>query len=123
MLSATEDETANLINKAKTDSERFITYDPVNRPEVSNLLLLVSLCTGETPEKIASEIGNGGSGQLKKILSESLNEYLRPLRKKRSELESNMEYIRQVLKKGIEKAREVASATLEEVREVMNMNI
>ncbi|NLL12518.1 MAG: tryptophan--tRNA ligase [Fibrobacter sp.] len=123
MLSATEDETANLIKKAKTDSERFITYDPVNRPEVSNLLLLVSLCTGETPEKIASEIGNGGSGQLKKILSESLNEYLRPLRKKRSELESNMEYIRQVLKKGIEKAREVASATLEEVREVMNMNI
>lgn len=123
MLSATEDETANLIKKAKTDSERFITYDPVNRPEVSNLLLLVSLCTGETPEKISSEIGNGGSGQLKKILSESLNEYLRPLRKKRSELESNMEYIRQVLKKGIEKAREVASATLEEVREVMNMNI
>ena len=60
---------------------------------------------------------------MKKILSESLNEYLRPLRKKRSELESNMEYIRQVLKKGIEKAREVASATLEEVREVMNMNI
>ncbi len=123
MLSATEDETANLIKKAKTDSERFITYDPVNRPEVSNLLLLISLCTGEAPEKIASEIGNGGSGQLKKILSESLNEYLRPLRKKRSELESNMEYIRQVLKKGIEKARNIASATLEEVRDVMNMNI
>lgn len=123
MLSATEDETANLIKKAKTDSERFITYDPVNRPEVSNLLLLISLCTGEAPEKIASEIGNGGSGQLKKILSESLNEYLRPLRKKRSELEANMEYIRQVLKNGIEKAREIASATLEEVRDVMNMNI
>lgn len=123
MLSATEDETANLIKKAKTDSDRFITYDPVNRPEVSNLLLLVSLCKGEAPEKIASEIGNGGSGQLKKILTESLNEYLRPLRKKRSELESNMDYIRQVLKKGIEKARAIAIETLDEVRDVMNMNI
>ncbi len=123
MLSATEDETANLIKKAKTDSERIITFDPVNRPEVSNLLLLISLCTGEAPEVIASKIGDGGSGQVKKILTESLNEYLRPLRKKRSELESNMEYIRQVLKKGIEKARAIASETLEEVRDVMNMNI
>ncbi len=123
LLSATEDETVKLIKKAKTDSERFITFDPVNRPEVSNLLLLISLCTGETPEKIASEIGDGGAGQLKKVLSESLNEYLRPLRKKRAELETNIEYIRQVLKNGIEKARQVASETLEEVREVMNMNI
>ncbi len=123
MLSATEDETVNLIKKAKTDSERFITFDPLNRPEVSNLLLLISLCTGEAPEQIASGIGDGGGGQLKKILSESLNEYLRPLRKKRSELESNMGYIHQVLKKGIERAREIASATLEEVRDVMNMNI
>ena len=43
MLSADEDETARLIKKAKTDSERVITYDPENRPEVANLLLLTSL--------------------------------------------------------------------------------
>ncbi|HAW71114.1 MAG TPA: tryptophan--tRNA ligase, partial [Firmicutes bacterium] len=43
MLSTDEDETAQLIKKAKTDSERTITYDPDNRPEVANLLLLISL--------------------------------------------------------------------------------
>lgn len=123
MLSATEDETANLIKKAKTDTERFITFDPEKRPEVSNLLLLISLCTGQSPENIASEIGNGGAGQLKRMLTESLNEYLKPFRKRRVELESNMEYIRQVLKNGVKKAREIASETLEEVREVMNMKI
>jgi tryptophanyl-tRNA synthetase len=47
MLSADEDETARLIKKAKTDSERVITYDPENRPEVANLLLLTSLTTGK----------------------------------------------------------------------------
>lgn len=52
MLSADEDETAQLIKKAKTDSERRITYDPENRPEVSNLLLLTSLTTGRPPEKL-----------------------------------------------------------------------
>lgn len=123
MLSSTEDETANMIKKAKTDTERFITYDPEKRPEVSNLLLLVSLCSNRSPEKIAEDIGNGGAGQLKKELTESINEYLRPLRKRRIELESNMEFIRQTLKNGITRARELATETLEEVREVMNMKI
>jgi tryptophanyl-tRNA synthetase len=123
MLRATEDETVTLIKKAKTDADRFITYDPENRPEVSNLLLLISLCTGQTPEKIAEEIGNGGAGVLKKRLTETLNEYLRPIRKKRCELETDMDYIRQVLRNGVLEARKIASATLEEVLEVMNMNI
>lgn len=123
MLSASEDETAALIKKAKTDSQRLITYDPENRPEVSNLLMLISLSTGEAPEVIAERIGEGGAGQLKKVLTESLNEYLRPLRTKRKELEANTDYVRDVLKNGITHAREIAEGTLEEVRKVMNMEI
>ena len=123
MLCATEDETAKLIKKAKTDAERFITYDPVNRPEVANLLMLISLCTDETPEAIAQRIGDGGGGMLKNMLTESLNEKLRPLREERKRLESAPDYIRQVLLTGSEKAREMAVETLNEVRHVMNMEI
>lgn len=123
MLCASEDETASLIKKAKTDANRMITYDPEIRPEVSNLLTLISLSTGKTPETIAEEIGDGGSGTLKKVLTESLNEYLRPLRKKRTELEQNPDYIRQVLEKGIAGARKIAMETLDEVLEVMNMKL
>lgn len=123
MLGATEDETAELIKKAKTDGERLITYDPVNRPEVANLLSLISLCTGEAPEAVAARIGEGGGGMLKEELTMALNEELRPLRKKRAELEKEPEYIRSVLTDGVKKAREIASQTLEEVRSVMNMVI
>lgn len=123
MLSATEDETAALIKKAKTDGNRIITYEPETRPEVANLLMLISLTTGKEPEAIAAEIGEGGGGKLKSMLTESLNEYLRPLRTKRRELEQNPDYIRKVLLNGIEKAREMANATLEEVRNAMNMGI
>ena len=123
MLSATADETAKLIKKAKTDSERIITYDPVNRPEVANLLQLISLCTKEDPAAIASRIGDGGSGVLKSTLTEALNENLRPLREKRAQLEKEPEYIRQVLLTGAEKARAIGIKTLEEVRSVMNMEI
>lgn len=123
MLCATEDETANLIKKAKTDSIRTITYDPENRPEVANLLMLISLATGDSPEAIAERIGDGGAGQLKKLLTESLNDYLRPIRLKRKAIESDMDYVRQTLKNGIEKARQVAELTLSEVRKAMNMDI
>lgn len=123
MLSATEDETASLIKKAKTDSIRQITYDPINRPEVSNLLLLISLATGEDPEAIAGRIGEGGAGQLKKLLTETLNDYLKPIRQRRKELESDMGYVRDVLRSGIQKAREVAELTLSEVRKSMNMEL
>ena len=122
-LSATEDETAALIKKAKTDADRNITYDPVNRPEVANILMLISLCTKEAPEAIAQRIGDGGGGMLKKMLTEALNEELRPLRQKRAELEKNPDYIRQVLLDGSEHARAIAVKTLSEVREAMNMVI
>ncbi len=123
MLSATADETAKLIKKAKTDQERNITYDPVNRPEVSNLLRIISLCTGEEPENVAARIGEGGGGMLKSTLTEALNEELRPLREKRAQLEKEPEYIRKVLLDGVEKARAIAQETLKEVRHVMNMEI
>jgi tryptophanyl-tRNA synthetase len=123
MLSASEDETAKLIKKAKTDQDRHIAYDPKNRPEVANLLRIISLCTGEAPELIAERIGDGGGGMLKSTLTEALNEELRPLRAKRAELEKQPELIRQVLLEGVEKARAIARQTLEEVRHVMNMEI
>ena len=122
-LCSTEDETAKLVKKAKTDGERMITYDPVNRPEVANLLQLISLCTKESPEAIAARIGEGGGGMLKNELTMALNEELKPLRAKRAELEKNPDYIQKVLLEGSRRAREIACQTLDEVRDAMNMKI
>jgi tryptophanyl-tRNA synthetase len=121
MLSASEDETAALIRRAKTDAEKRITYDPINRPEIANLLNLIALCSGNSPEEIADRIGDGGAEKLKLVLTGALNEYLRPLRSRRKELEADMGYIREVLNTGVRQAREVGEKTLLEVRQVMNM--
>lgn len=123
MLSASEDETVSLIKKAKTDSQRQITYDPAGRPEVANLLHLCGLVTGEKPEAIADSIGEGGGGQLKARLAEGMNEYLRPHRARRKQLESNLDYIRTILRRGIDEARTAGTATLTEVRRAMNMEL
>jgi tryptophanyl-tRNA synthetase len=120
-LRMSADETARKIKGAKTDSDRVITYDPDERPEVANLLTLISLCEGVPPEQVADEIGDGGGGALKKRLTDAVNDELAPLRARRAELEADPSYVAQVLRRGNERANEVAEATLDEVREAMGM--
>ena len=116
------DQTAKLIKKAKTDSQRTITYDPSERPEVSNLLMLASLCNGRDPRQLAEEIGDGGAGKLKALVTEAINDYFAPIRQRRQELAANEDYLLQVLHAGNDKANQVASETLDNVRKAMKMD-
>ena len=119
-LAADADETARLLKRAKTDSERHITYDPATRPEVSSLLLLAALCLDRAPEDVAEDIGAAGSAALKKTVTEAVNEYLAPIRARRTEYAQDRAHLRQTLREGNERARAVADATLAEVRAAMN---
>lgn len=121
-LGMSADETAKILKKAKTDAERRITFDPVNRPEVSNLLMLASLSTGREPAAIADEIGDRGAGALKAFVTESLNEMFAPMRARRAELLANEDYLWSVLRAGDEKANAQADETLDEVRTAMQMD-
>lgn len=123
MLKSTREEIINVVKKAKTDSERFITFDPENRPDVARLLTLISLTSGRNEVDVANEIGNGGAKMLKDMLVESVDKFLTPIRKRRKELENNPEKIKEILFRGVDKAREEATKTLVEVRKVMNMCI
>lgn len=122
MLKMSADETEKKIKRAKTDSERLITFDPVNRPEVANLLTILSECTGQEPSELAHEIGDRGAGTLKMMTAKALNDHLAPLRQRRAEIEKNPDYLFEVLKSGSEVAREKAIETLTLVREAMGMN-
>ena len=117
----TEDETAKLIRKSRTDSERNITFDPENRPEISGLLTTAGICLGRDPKEIADEIGMGGAGQLKRLVTDAVNGYFEPIRARRAELVKDMDYIRDVLHEGNRHANEMADQTLAEVREAMGM--
>ncbi len=120
-IGMTADETAKLIKRAKTDSDRMITFDPTNRPEVSNLVLLTALATGGDPVQIADELGMAGGGGLKKMVTEAINEHFAPIRAKRLELAANPDHLRDVLRDGNERANAIAEKTLDEVRRAMSM--
>ncbi len=115
------DTTARLIRKAVTDPDRHITFDPVGRPEVSNLVLLAALCLDRDPTAVADELGDAGGGGLKKLVTEAVNERFAPVRARRAELLADPGALRQVLRDGNERANAVAEATLDDVRTAMSM--
>ena len=121
-LRMSADETARALRKAKTDSERHITYDPLARPEVANLLVLASLCGAGAPQEVAERIGDGGAGALKKLTIEAVNEFFAPIRARRAELAADEGHLLEVLRAGNARANEVADRTLEAVRTAMGMS-
>jgi tryptophanyl-tRNA synthetase len=119
-IAATADETAQLLRQAKTDSDPHITYDPHNRPEVANLVLLTALCEEVEPRQVAEQIGSRGAAELKRRATEAVNERLRPIRDRRSELIRDRGYLRTVLRAGSAAARGIAQSTLAQVTAAMH---
>jgi tryptophanyl-tRNA synthetase len=120
-LAASADETARLIRGAKTDAERYVSYDPERRPEVSNLVLLAALALGRSPQDVVADLGTGGAAALKDTVTMAVNELLAPVRARRAEYARDLGYVRRVLREGNARAEAIAAATLDEVRAAMGM--
>ncbi|UZN05430.1 tryptophan--tRNA ligase [Cellulomonas sp. S1-8] len=121
-IRATEEETVRFVKRAKTDSERHITYEPDRRPEIANLLTIGAHFAGTTPEALAEEVGAAGAGRLKQVVTEALVEGLRPMRERRAEAAAQgPEYLQAILARGNQRARDIADRTLDDVRDLMGM--
>lgn len=118
-LAMTADRTATLIRRTPTDSERTITFDPEHRPGVSALLTTAALCSGTDEHTLANQIGDAGSGALKKFTTDAVNDFLAPHRQRRQDLARDPGFIRTVIRTGNTRANEIADRTLDEVRSAM----
>jgi tryptophanyl-tRNA synthetase len=109
------------IMRAVTDSGREIKFsDDPERAGVNNLLELYEALTGQSREDIEAHFANvRGYGDLKKEVTEVVNETLAPIQKRYSDLTADEQYIDDLLARGAARAAEVANATLETVRERM----
>ncbi len=100
---------------------------PLEAPKDPNKCKVMALLRLVAPEEEVKEweeryrAGGTGYGHTKKRLVELLVEYFRPYREKRKELEQNLDYVEEVLRKGGKQARAVAAKTMEEVREATGL--
>ncbi|HLH74184.1 MAG TPA: tryptophan--tRNA ligase [Chloroflexota bacterium] len=106
--------------RAVTDNGREVRYDEKNKPGVSNLMVILSLCSGRSLEEIARTYNSSGYAQFKKDTAEAVIATLEPIQRRYQELvESGA--IDQVLCVGAARARQVASAKLAVVQDRMGL--
>ncbi len=72
--------------------------------------------------KAQYQAGGLGDVMIKNFLSRVLNDTLEPIRQRRHELEKNIPYVYDVLRRGSEQARAVAAQTLSDVKKAMKIN-
>lgn len=91
------------IASAVTDSDNVIKYNPVNKPGISNLLVILSACTNKQVEVLESELKNTNYADFKKIVADAVVSTLEPLQSKYYEY-LNSPLLDEILNKGRDKA-------------------
>jgi len=115
------DEITAKVRSAVTDSVRGVTYDPVSRPGVSNLVTMISGCTGEDIQDVAKRLADKGHGDLKKEVVDAVELRLGPVRREYERIRKDEGWIKEVGKQGVEKARTLASQTMIEVKSKLGL--
>jgi tryptophanyl-tRNA synthetase len=113
----------NKLKGAFTDPQRLRRSDP-GRPEVCNIYTMhKAISTPEEVERTYNECTTAARGcvDCKKVLMESIDRELVPLRAKRAELGAAPDAMRSVLGDGAAKARRIARETMAEVRSKMGV--
>jgi tryptophanyl-tRNA synthetase len=93
-------------------------------PDNCNVVALFKLfASGEELEEMKAKYraGGYGYGHAKQALFEKMWSYFEPMRQKRAELEANIDYVWEVLRKGGDRAREEAQLTMDKVRKAVGL--
>jgi tryptophanyl-tRNA synthetase len=106
---------AKRIRSAVTDNEREVRFDGVQKPGISNLLLIASALTGRSVQMLEADYEGKGYGDFKKDVAEIVVDTATPYRSRTLALMDDPAELDRILAEGAERARDVASATLARV--------
>lgn len=107
-------------SRAVTDSDMCVRYDWDTKPEVSNLLEIYSVFSGESIASIEKQYDGQGYGAFKKGLAEAVITKLEPIQKTYHEIVNSAE-LDSILKDGAARANETAQATLTAAKRAMGL--
>lgn len=124
LLTDSSEDIQKKIKQALTDSEPNITYDPVNRPGVSNLVEILSHfdSNGKTCAELADELRSTSMKSLKSVVATTIDAHLRDIRGRYFEIiGKEAGYIEDVAEEGARQARANAEITMGAVRSALGL--
>ena len=109
------------IASAVTDSDGIIKFDPIHKPGISNLLSIMSCCTGRTIETLEQEFKGIGYGEFKQAVADSVVNLITPIQQKYEYFLNNKELLDKILDDGALKASSYARKTISKVKRKMGL--
>lgn len=110
------------VRKAVTDSVHAVTYDPVTRPGVSNLVSIFAALKDITVDEVCMEYVDKQSVQLKDDLVDLLVNELTPIQKKMKQLKCDVAYVDKVLSSGSKQASELARTNYNKIEVLLGLS-
>ena len=114
-LSDTPEIIQTKFRKALSDSSSVITYDPIERPAIANLIEIYCAVTELDTESACKEFRHIDTVRFKSLVADAVIEKLNPIRMEYERISQNVHYLQQVLQEGNSKAAVLAEQTLSEV--------
>ncbi|RWZ55152.1 tryptophan--tRNA ligase [Halobacillus fulvus] len=108
------------VKSAVTDSEGIVKYDKENKPGVSNLLTIHSICSGVSIEELEQRYEGKGYGDFKQGVAESIISVLKPIQDRYHEL-IDSEELDDILDQGADKASFEAQKMLRKAKKAMGL--
>lgn len=108
------------IKSAVTDSEGVVSYDPINKPGVANLLTIEAALTGESIDSLVAKYEGSGYGDFKASVAKAVTEHLAPIQERYAALLGSEE-LDAILDAGAEKANYLANKTLKKMENAMGL--
>jgi tryptophanyl-tRNA synthetase len=100
------------VRSAVTDSGNEVRRSE-DKPGITNLIDMMAVATGSTPEEIEARFDGTGYGRFKEEVAEAVVALLDPIRLRYGELRANQAVLRAILAEGAAKAELIAAQTLE----------
>lgn len=120
-LDDTKEDIILKIKSATTDSDKFIKFDPNNKPGISNLILIYQAVTNKGIKDIENEFKNSNYSNFKEKVFLALNISLDKIRKEIINWRAKESQLKDLLNKNSIKAREIAEKKTFEVKKVMGL--
>jgi tryptophanyl-tRNA synthetase len=114
------DDIRRKLGRAETDSGREVVRAP-DKPGISNLIEILAVARGVTPEEIEREFEGEGYGTFKQAVAEAVVELLASVRERYTELRADEEGLERTLAQGAERARELAQPVISDARRAMGI--
>ena len=107
------------VRRATTDTDPVLNYDPLARPGVTNLAILLAALTDADSRTVLDDIH--GAGALKVAVTDALVATLAPIQSRYADIRADDEALRAVLRDGAAAVRPRVRATVAAAREAMGL--